>query len=56
MGEFRQRISAGVQTGEVDAAVGQAGEDLRAVVCFGVGCENGVASVKTCVGGVGVVE
>lgn len=40
-----QRVGARVQAGEVDAAVGHAGEELGAVVGLGVGGEDGVAVV-----------
>ena len=43
VGDEGQRVRGGVEAGEVDAAVGQAGEDLGAVVGFGVGGEDGVA-------------
>ena len=38
-----QRVRARVQPGEVDAAVGHAGEDFGTVVQFGIGGEDGVA-------------
>lgn len=55
VGDLGQRVGARVQAGEVDAAVGHPGEDLGAVVGFGVGGEDGVAVVATRVGWVRAV-
>ena len=56
VGGLWQRVRARVQTGEVDAAIGHPGEDLGAVIGFGVGGEDGVAVVATRVGWVRAVE
>ena len=55
-GDLGQRVCAGVQAGKVDAAVWHAGEDLGAVVRFGIGREDGVAVRAARVRWVGTVE
>lgn len=55
-GDRGQGVGARVEAGEVDAAVGHAGEDLGAVVGVGVGGEDGVAVGAARGGGVGAVE